>query len=137
MPIEYRIANDLALDEVIDLYRSCSLGARRPVDDRDRMATMLRHANLVITAWDGEQLVGISRSLTDFAYCTYLSDLAVRDSHQRMGIGVELMRRTQAAAPQAMVILLSAPQAVEYYPKVGFTAHPSAWVLRAGEPLGG
>lgn len=81
--------------------------------------------------------MGISRYLTDFASCTYLSDLAVRDSHQRVGIGVELMRRTQAAAPQAMVILLSAPQAVEYYPKVGFTAHPSAWVLRADEALRG
>jgi len=97
------------------------------------MALMLQNANLVVSAWEGDVLVGIARSITDFAYCTYLSDLAVRDSHQRAGIGVELMRRTQAGAPRAMIVLLSAPQAVEYYPRVGFTAHPSAWVLREGE----
>ncbi len=89
MSIVYRIATELAVDEVIDLYRSCSLGARRPVDDRERMGRMLQHANLVISAWDGEQLVGISRSLTDFAYCTYLSDLAGAPArapmHERRG----------------------------------------------------
>ena len=96
---------------------------------------MLKNANLFITAWDGELLVGIARSVTDFAYATYLSDLAVRVTHQRHGIGKELMRRTQAAAPQATVILLSAPAAVDYYPHVGFTQHPSAWVLKSGEEI--
>lgn len=131
----YRTGNDLDLDEVIELYVSSTLGERRPVDDRERMAGMVREANLVVTAWDGDLLVGIARSITDFHYATYLSDLAVRLSHQRQGIGVELMRRTQQAAPRASLILLSAPGAVEYYPRVGFTAHPSAWVLRPDEPL--
>jgi predicted N-acetyltransferase YhbS len=131
--ITYRTGHDLDLDQVIGLYRASTLGERRPVDERERMAAMLRNANLVITAWDGELLVGIARSITDFAYATYLSDLAVRASHQRGGIGKELIRRTQAAAPQATVILLSAPKAVDYYPHVGFTQHPSAWVLKPGE----
>lgn len=133
--IRYRTGNDLDLDEVIELYVSSTLGERRPVDDRDRMAGMVREANLVVTAWDGDLMVGIARSITDFHYATYLSDLAVRLSHQRKGIGVELMRRTHQAAPRASLILLSAPGAVEYYPRVGFTAHPSAWVLRPDEPL--
>lgn len=133
--ILYRRGNDLDLDAVIDLYRASTLGERRPVDERERMATMLRNANLVITAWEGEALVGIARSLTDFVYATYLSDLAVRVSHQKMGIGKELMRRTQAAAPQATVILLSAPKAVSYYPHVGFTHHPQAWVLKPEEKI--
>jgi len=133
--IEYRTGNDLDLDQVIDLYRASTLGARRPVDDRDRMAGMLHHANLVITAWEGPLLIGISRNVTDFTYCTYCSDLAVRESHQRRGIGRELLRRTQAAAPQAGLILLSAPAAVDYYPRIGFTQHPSAWVLRPGQSL--
>jgi predicted N-acetyltransferase YhbS len=133
--ILYRTGNNLDLDTVIELYRASTLGKRRPVDDRDRMAAMLKNANLVITAWDGELLVGIARSMTDFAYATYLSDLAVRASHQRQGIGRELMRRTQTAAAQATLILLSAPAAVEYYPHVGFTQHPSAWVLKAGEEI--
>lgn len=133
--IRYRTGNDLDLDEVIDLYRASTLGERRPVDDRERMSAMLRHANLVVTAWDGTLLVGIARSLSDFSYATYLSDLAVRQSHQRAGIGKDLMRRTRQAAPQAMLILLSAPAAVNYYPHVGFTQHPSAWFLNPGEAV--
>jgi predicted N-acetyltransferase YhbS len=133
--ITYKTGNDLDLDAVIELYRASTLGERRPVDARERMKLMLQHANLVITAWDGDLLVGISRSLTDFAYITYLSDLAVRVSHQRRGIGKELMRRTQAAAPQATVLLLAAPAAEKYYPHVGFTHHPQAWILRPGETI--
>ena len=131
--IEYRTGNDLDLDEVIEVYVESTLGERRPVDDRERMGGMLREANLVITAWDGGRLVGVSRSVSDFHYATYLSDLAVRLSHQKQGIGVELIRRTQRAAPRATVILLSAPAAVDYYPRVGFTRHESAWILRPGE----
>lgn len=101
------------------------------MDERERMGKMLRNANLVITAWDGELLVGISRSLTDFAYATYLSDLAVRESYQRQGIGKELVRRTkEESGPGATVILLSAPKAVDYYPHIGMTHHPQAWILR-------
>lgn len=136
-PITYRRGNDLDLDEVLDLYRSCSLGARRPIDDRAILADMIRHANLVVTAWEGDLLVGISRSLTDFSYVTYLADLAVRESHQRLGIGVELIRHTrEALGPRSMIVLLAAPAAVDYYPRIGFTQHGSAWILRAGEPLG-
>lgn len=129
--IEYRVGNDLDLDQVIELYRASTLGERRPVDERGRMEKMLRNANLVITAWDGELLVGISRALTDFAYATYLSDLAVRLSYQRQGIGKELVRRTkEESGPGATVILLSAPKAVDYYPHIGMTHHPQAWILR-------
>jgi predicted N-acetyltransferase YhbS len=133
--IVYRTGNDLDLDAVIELYRASTLGERRPVDERERMAAMLRNANLVIAAWDGELLVGISRALTDFSYVTYLSDLAVRVSHQRGGIGKELMRRTQAAAPHAMVILLAAPKAESYYPHAGFSHHPQAWILKPNETV--
>lgn len=134
--IEYRLGNQLDLDQVIELYRASTLGERRPVDDRETMAAMLRNANLVVTAWDGALLVGISRALTDFAYVTYLSDLAVRASHQRMGIGRELIRITrQEGGPKAYLVLLAAPKAVDYYPRVGFTRHDSAWLLRAGEKI--
>jgi GNAT superfamily N-acetyltransferase len=133
--IDYRLGNDLDLDAVIELYRASTLGERRPVDDRERMATLVGAANLVVTAWDGPLLVGISRALSDFAYATYLSDLAVRLSHQRGGIGRELIRRTQAAAPRADVILLAAPAAADYYARVGFTHHPRAWILGSGEAL--
>lgn len=134
--IVYKTGNNLDLDAVIELYNVSTLGERRPVDDRERMAAMLGNANLVITAWDGDLMVGISRSISDFSYITYLSDLAVRLSHQRSGIGKELMRRTQAAGgPKTTLLLLSAPAAVEYYPHVGFTQHPQAWLLRPGDAL--
>ena len=134
--ITYRVGNDLDLDQVIELYRTSTLGERRPLDNRGRMSAMLQNANLVITAWDGDLLVGISRALTDFSYVTYLSDLAVRLSHQRSGIGKELIRQTQAAAgPQTSLTLFAAPAAVDYYPHIGFTRHPSAWVLRPGETV--
>ncbi len=133
--IEYRVGNHLDLDQVIDLYRASTLGERRPVDDRERMAQMLARANLVVTAWEGDLLVGISRSLSDFAYVTYLSDLAVRASHQRLGIGKELIRVTQRESGRAYVVLLAAPKAVDYYPHIGFTRHDSAWLLREGEQI--
>ena len=134
--IDYRTGNDLDLETVRELYRASTLAERRPVDDTGRFAAMLRHANLVITAWDGGALVGIARSVSDFSYVTYLSDLAVRVSHQRKGIGKELMRRTQAAAPKATLLLLAAPAAVEYYPHVGFTHHSQAWLVPPGECIG-
>jgi len=133
--IAYRTGNDLDLDEFIKLYRASTLGERRPVADRERMRLMLQNANLVVTAWDGALLVGMARSLSDFSYATYLSDLAVRLSHQRQGIGRELIRRTQELGGGATVILLSAPAAVEYYPHIGMKPHSSAWMLKAEEQL--
>ena len=85
--IQYRTGNDLHLDQVIELYRASTLGERRPIEDRERFAAMLKNANLVITAWDGGLLVGISRSVTDFSFFTYLADLAVRVSIRKMGSG--------------------------------------------------
>jgi len=134
--IQYRFGNDLNLDEVIELYRASTLGERRPIDDPGIMSDMLAHANLVVTAWDGALLVGISRTLTDFSYVGYLSDLAVRKSHWSQGIGKELILKTrERMGPRSMLVLLAAPKAVDYYPKIGFTKHNSAWVLRAEDPF--
>ena len=134
--IEYRVGNQLDLDAVIEFYRASTLGERRPIGDRERMKAMLAGSNLVVTAWDGSLIVGISRSLSDFAYVTYLSDLAVRVSHQRQGIGRELIRVTRReGGPQTSIVLLAAPRAVEYYPKIGFQSHNSAWILADSAPL--
>jgi GNAT superfamily N-acetyltransferase len=137
-PIDYRYGNDLDLDQVIDLYRDSTLGERRPIDDRAIAAAMLQHANLVVTAWQADRLVGLSRTLTDFLYVGYLSDLAVARSHQRLGIGKQLIAKTRAKlGPRSMLVLLAAPKAVDYYPKLGFTRHDSAWLLRAGDAFAG
>lgn len=132
--ISYRVGNDIDLDVFIEVYRDSTLGERRPIDDRDRMRAMLERANLVVTAWDDAKLVGVARSLSDFAYATYLSDIAVRLAYQRHGIGRELIRVTQKEGGKATVYLFAAPKAVDYYPRVGFTAG-SGWKLGADDVL--
>lgn len=133
--VELRVGNDVDLDDMIDVYVDSTLGARRPVDDRDRMAAMLTNANLVVTAWDAGRMVGMARSLSDFAYVTYVSDLAVRLSAQRAGIGRALLARTQQEGRPARLVLLSAPAAVDYYPRIGFSKYDSAWTLEADRSL--
>jgi len=133
--IEYKLTPELDLDQAIDLYVASTLGERRPVHNRARFAKMLEEADLIITAWDGDLLVGVSRSITDWVWTTYLADLAVRVSHQKQGIGKELMRRTQEAAPQAKLLLLAAPAAANYYGHVGFTNLPNAWWLLPDERI--
>ncbi len=133
--ITYHLGNDLELGTVIELYRATTLGPRRPLKEPARVAAMMRNANLVITAWDGDLLVGIARSLTDHSFVTYLSDLAVRESHQQRGIGRELIRRTREASGGVQVVLLSAPEAVDFYPRLGFERHDSAWALPSSAPL--
>jgi predicted N-acetyltransferase YhbS len=134
--IRYQYGDDLDLDQVIELYNASTLGDRRPVNDRQVMSDMLRHANLVVTAWDDNLLIGIARTLTDFGYVGYLSDLAVRASHQRKGIGIQLVQKTrEKMGPRSMLVLLAAPKAVGYYPKIGFTKHNSAWTINAQDPF--
>lgn len=134
--IDYRVGGELDPEEALDLYRASTLGERRPIDDREIFSAMLGHANLVVTAWQGPRLVGLARTLTDFLYVGYLADLAVRESHQRRGIGVELVARTrERMGPRSTLVLLAAPKAVDYYPRIGFRRHDSAWVLRRDEPF--
>lgn len=121
--------SDLDVREVLEVYRSSGLGERRPVDDRERFTEMVRNANLVVVCRVDGELVGIARSISDFSYVTYLSDIAVSREYQRAGIGRALIDATRQEAPQAKLVLLSAPAATEYYPHLGFSQHPSAWVL--------
>ncbi len=136
MNIRYETSRQISADEFVDLLKRSTLAERRPVDDRETIRAMLQHANLLCTAWDGEKLVGVARSLTDFEYCCYLSDLAIDEVYQKQGIGRELVRLTQTKlGSSAKLILLAAPKAEGYYPKIGFEAHRSAWILAAGKEL--
>jgi GNAT superfamily N-acetyltransferase len=137
--IRYSLEPNLTAAELIDVLKRSTLAERRPVDRPDVIAAMLAHADIVLTARvdGGEQdglLVGISRAVTDFSYCTYLSDLAVDEAFQGQGIGRELIHRThKAAGKHTMLILISAPKAVTYYPHIGMTPHESCWYLPRGE----
>lgn len=130
MNIVYKDDADISVEQMIDLYNRSTLGQRRPVHRPDIFAQMIQHSNLIITAWHDGELVGISRSLTDFGYVAYLSDLCVDVKLQRRGIGRRLIEETRARlGPECMIVLLAAPAANEYYPKVGFTHHPRCWVM--------
>ncbi len=129
--IVYAVNRAITPVEFRELLDASTLGERRPVDEPGRLASMLRNASLIVTAWDGDLLVGVSRCLCDFAFANYCSDLAVRESHQKMGIGRELLKRSLEAGG-CKLILLSAPKAVTYYPHLGLTQHPSAWTLDPG-----
>ena len=118
--ITYSSNKTITAAEFIDVLKRSTLSERRPVDDVERIQTMLDHGNVLITAWDGDLLVGVSRALTDYAFCTYLSDLAVDESYQHQGIGKTLISQThEMAGLKTALILLAAPAAVAYYPKVG------------------
>ncbi|MEM5564711.1 GNAT family N-acetyltransferase [Psychroserpens sp. AS72] len=128
--ITYQIEHDLSPIEFKDLLIKSTLGERRPVDDSDRIKAMVENANLIITARDGHKLVGVSRSVTDVVYCTYLSDLAVDEVYQKRGIGKELIRLTKKETPKATLILLAAPKAEAYYPHIGMTKIDVCFLLR-------
>lgn len=128
--ILYRHDAEITVEQAIDLYKRSTLGERRPVHRLDIFAGMLKHADITITAWDGEKLVGIARTLTDYTYVAYLADLAVDADYQRQGIGKRLVGETkQKLGPECMIVLLAAPQANDYYPKLGFEHNPRAWML--------
>ena len=135
--ISYSTEAAVTPEQFVDVLRRSTLSERRPVDDSERIEQMLANANLVVTAWQGDKLVGIARSVTDFSYCCYLSDLAVDRSVQRSGIGRQLIHRTQGRlGPKCTLILLSAPAAVDYYPHMGFEHHTGAWILPNGRAVG-
>ena len=129
--IHYRLEPGLSPDEFVDVLRRSTLAERRPVTETATIAGMLAHADLILTARTAEGLlVGVSRAITDFSYCTYLSDLAVDEAFQRRGIGRQLVRRThEAAGLHTTLILLAAPKARTYYPHIGLRQHDSCWVV--------
>lgn len=127
--IEYRKENDLNAEEFISVLKKSTLAERRPVNDPERITQMLQHANIIITAREDGKLIGVARSLTDFAYCTYLSDLAVDEAYQKKGIGKELIRQTKLQTPKAKLILLAAPAAIHYYPHIGMRRHEYCYYI--------
>lgn len=130
MSIEYKINEPITASQFVGLLKTSTLAERRPVDDLDCMQGMISNSNLIVTAWDGDLLVGVSRSVTDFHYACYLSDLAVHLDYQRSGIGKMLQHLTQKQlGARCKLILIAAPAANSYYENVGFTNNQRCWVL--------
>ena len=137
MNIEYRINEPISTDQFIELLKDSTLGDRRPLQDRDCIAGMISNSNLIVSAWDSGLLVGIARSLTDFHYACYLSDLAVTQNYQKSGIGKQLQILTQSQlGDNCKLILLAAPAANEYYEHIGFINNPRCWVLERDASIG-
>lgn len=129
--IRYSSDRKISPEEFIDVLKRSTLAERRPVDDLERIQSMLRHANILVTAWDGEKLVGVSRALSDFSFCCYLSDLAVDEAYQKQGIGKRLIDETHnLAGKNSSLILLAAPAAKDYYPKIGMDRFPDCFMIK-------
>ncbi len=129
MNIHYSTEKRPTAEQIIELYDDS--GLPRPTQDKERIRTMYENSNLIVTAWDNELLVGVARSLTDWAWACYLSDLAVRDSYKKEGIGRRLISLTkETVGGQSMLLLLSVPSAMDYYPKVGFEKQNSSFIMR-------
>ncbi len=133
--ITFSLEPELSAIEFADILQRSTLAERRPVDDIARLEGMLRHADVIVTARnESKVLVGVARAITDFHYCTYLSDLAVDVAFQRQGIGRQLIQRIHdAAGVKTTLIFLSAPAARDYYPHIGMTPHESCWINSASQ----
>jgi GNAT superfamily N-acetyltransferase len=134
MQIDYALEPHLTAEEFRDILVASTLAERRPAGDLARLARMLREADIIVTARHEGRLIGVARALSDFSYSCYLSDLAVEVAYQRRGIGKRLIEETRAnAGPEATLVLLSAPAAEGYYPKIGMKKHENCWIVpRAG-----
>lgn len=127
--IDYRRDVPLRTEDIVRVFQAS--GIRRPVDDAERIGRMFSQSSLVLSAWDGERLVGVCRALTDFSYCCYLSDLAVDRACQQQGIGRELVERCRAVlGDEVAIILLSAPEAMDFYPRLGFEPVANGFIVR-------
>ena len=136
MSIEYKINSPISTDQFISLLRESTLAERRPIEDRECMEGMVKNSNLSVTAWEGEKLVGIARSMTDYHYACYLSDLAVDKQYQKSGIGKELQNITQKQlGPKCKLILIAAPAANSYYEHIGFVNNKRCWVLERDQSI--
>lgn len=128
MHINYRTDIVPAIAQIIELYETS--GLPRPTHDKERITAMYKNSDLIVTAWDGENLVGICRTITDWVWSSYLADLAVNPNYKKSGIGKKLIEITrEKVGEQSMVLLLSVPTAMEYYPKVGFTKENRGFII--------
>lgn len=132
-PVTLQVEPSLSADDFIDILNRSTLGERRPVDDIARIKGMLKNADVIATARTEDGiLVGVSRCITDYHYCTYLSDLAVDESYQKQGIGKQLVEYShEQCGRQTNLILIAAPAAEGYYGKIGMKQHPSCWITKA------
>jgi ribosomal protein S18 acetylase RimI-like enzyme len=130
MNIEYKLDPNITVEEFIEILENSTLGERRPIDEKDTINGMIKNADIIVTATLEDKIIGVARAVTDFNYCCYLSDLAVDIKYQKNGIGKKLISTVQEQLNnKCKIILLSAPDAIKYYPKIGFTQHNSAWTL--------
>ena len=130
MNFEYKINAPISAAQFVDVLKRSGLGVRRTSDYLACIDGVVSNSNLIVTAWAGDQLIGVARSVTDFHYACYLSDLVVCRSHQKLGVGKQLQMLTQKElGPRCKLILIAAPAANEYYGQIGYINNPRCWVL--------
>ena len=137
MSINYQVNPPISVHDLIDILKKSTVGLRRPLSDLEAMESILAHANYYIGAYENGNLVGLARAMTDFVYTTYLADLAVDEKYQHQGIGKQLIKMLKKNIPKAKLILLAAPAAEAYYPKIGMQNHPHCYFIDDVEEING
>lgn len=131
MQIIYKLNAPTSLEQFVELLERSRLAQRRPMEDMETIQGMLANSNLVLSAWHDEKLIGIARCITDFHYACYLSDLAVDAYYQKHGIGKQLQRQVKnQLKEQCQLIVISAPDANDYYSSLGYEKSERCWVLQ-------
>lgn len=127
--LDYKINSPITVEEVANVFQAS--GIKRPVHQLERIQRMIDNADITITVWDGDKLIGIARTITDYSYCCYLSDLAVDKAYQKRGIGKQLIKELKKQLNEEIsLLLLAAPNAMDYYPRVGFNKTENAFLIQ-------
>ena len=127
--ITYEIAKSFDIEKIIEVFESS--GIVRPTKEKERIKSMFENANLVYFAYDNGELIALARCVTDFSYCCYLSDLAVKKDYQKQGIGKMLIKKVKEhIGEKVALILLSASSAMDYYPKINFKKADNAFIIK-------
>ncbi|HEY3251903.1 MAG TPA: GNAT family N-acetyltransferase [Ignavibacteria bacterium] len=128
MVITYKVNAKPEAHQLAELFAKS--GIKRPVDDLNRIKTMIDNSNLMVTAWDGEKLVGSARAITDFGFYCYIADLAIDKEYQNHGIGHELVNEViKQAGDECTMVVISPPETMEYFPKIGFERCGDAFII--------
>ncbi|MDQ0496566.1 GNAT family N-acetyltransferase [Paenibacillus brasilensis] len=129
MNITYRNDKDVEVEDMIEVFRNS--GIVRPINQPERIQTMIKNADILLSAWLGNRMIGVARALTDWSFCCYLSDLAVDKEFQNSGVGRKLITKVQEEiGKEVALILLAAPSAMTYYPKVGFEKIENGFMIK-------
>jgi ribosomal protein S18 acetylase RimI-like enzyme len=117
MQVAVREDRDVDVHQLAALLAAAGMGRRR---DPEHLSAMLAGSRWVVSAWDGDQLVGFARAISDGVSNAYVSHVAVAPSHQRHGVGRQLLEVLLADKPTVKWVLHTSVAGERLYRGLGF-----------------